>query len=414
MPLGPSQPWETVREDLINRKKGDYAWKEGRLPSYIYFHNDELLEKQREAYGLYLVENGLGKGRAFPSLKIMEDEIFEMSISLLGGGANADAIFASGGTESIMIAVKAARERARTRPELIAPYKIVLSETAHPAFNRAAHLMDIEVVRLPMDPDSYRADVAAIEAAIDEHTIMLVGSAPHYASGTFDPIPELAALAQKRGLWMHVDACVGGFLAPFARMNGHHIPDMDLSVPGVTSLSADIHKYGFAAKGASLLLFANKADRAFGTFAFTWARGTYATDSMQGTRAGGSVACAWAMMKHLGIDGYRELAAITIDTTKRLTDGIDAIKGLKTVRPFELCLFSYCSEDPELDINAVADAMETRGWFIGRSQRPCPSIQMAVNPVHDKATERYLNDLADSAAEVYRTNAKGEFIDGTY
>ncbi|QRM32889.1 aminotransferase class V-fold PLP-dependent enzyme [Microvirga sp. VF16] len=414
MELSKGRPWEEIRAQMEGFKREDFAWREGKLPSYIYYYDEHLLSVQREAYGMYLVENGLGKNRAFPSLKRMESEVVSMGLSLLGGNENSAGIFASGGTESIMLAVKAARERAKSVGKAQKPYRILLSETAHPAFNRAAQLMEIEVTRLPMRPNDFRFDLDALRAAIDEHTIMIVGSAPSYPGGTFDPIVEMGKIALENELWLHVDACVGGFLAPFARKNGRPIPDFDLRVPGVVSLSADVHKYGFAAKGASLLLFASEDDKPYAGFTFSWARGTYTSESMQGTRAGGSIACAWAIMNHLGDDGYRHLAKVTTDTIDRFTDGIDRIAGLKVIRPYELCIFSYESTDPAVEINAVGDAMEEYGWFIGRSQRPVPSIQMAVNPVHEKVVDQYLKELAASVEKVRRLGLRGKFNDRTY
>lgn len=414
MKLTGGRAWDEVRAEMEGFKQDDFAWREGRLPSYIYYHDEHLLSVQREAYSMFIVENGLGKHRAFPSLKHMESDVVSMALSFLGGNDESAGIFASGGTESIILAAKAARDRAKSKGKAKKPYRIILSETAHPAFNRAADLMEVEAIRLPMRQSDFRFDLDALQQAIDEHTIMLVGSAPHYASGTFDQIVELGQIAQKHDLWLHVDACVGGFLAPFARKIGHPIPDFDLSVPGVTSLSADIHKYGFAAKGASLLLFKSAQDKAYAGFSLNWARGIYTTESMQGTRAGGSIACAWAMMNHLGEDGYRHLAKITMDTVGRLTMGIDQIPGLKVIRPFELCIFAYGSTEASVEMNAVAETMEEYGWFIGRSMRPVPSVQMAVNPVHAHSADKYLQDLAASVEKVRQLGLKSEFDDRTY
>lgn len=413
MKLENGRAWDEVRAEMESFKELDFDWKGGRLPSYIYYLDEELLNIQREAYAMYMVENGLGKGRAFPSLARMEDEVIRRGLMLLGGSEQSGGIFTSGGTESILLAVKAAREWAK-RIGKKRPYKLLLSETGHPAFNRAAGLMEIEVERLPMREHDFKFDLEELNGALDERVIMIVGSAPNYAAGTFDEIAALGEIALKHDLWLHVDACVGGFLAPFARMNGKSIPDFDLSVRGVKSLSADIHKYGFAAKGASLLLFASADDKKFAHFALDWARGTYQSESNQGTRAGGAVATAYAVMNVLGNDGYKRLAKITLETVERLTAGIDAIEGLEVIRPYELCIFAYKSAGPGIEINAVADEMGKKGWFIGRSQRPAPSIQMAVNPVHAKTCDEYLADLSESVATVRRHGLKSQFDKSTY
>ncbi|MER8983165.1 aminotransferase class V-fold PLP-dependent enzyme [Mesorhizobium sp. M0870] len=413
MTLANGRAWDEVRAEMEAFKDLDYDWKGGRLPSYIYYFDEELLNIQREAYAMYIVENGLGKGRAFPSLRRMEDEVIRRGLMLLGGSDQSGGIFTSGGTESILLAMKAAREWAKQSGKR-RPYKILLSETAHPAFNRAAGLMEIEVERLPMREHDFKFDLDKLKGALDDSVIMIVGSAPNYAAGTFDDIAELGEVALKHDLWLHVDACVGGFLAPFARMNGKRILDFDLSVPGVRSLSADIHKYGFAAKGASLVLFASAEDKKFAHFAVDWARGTYQSESNQGTRAGGAIATAYAVMNVLGNDGYKRLAKITLDTVERLTAGIDAIEGLEVIRPYELCIFAYKSADPDIEINAVADQMGNKGWFIGRSERPAPSIQMAVNPVHAKTYDEYLDDLSDSVATVRKHGLTSQFDKNTY
>lgn len=406
--------WEQLCDQISDLKRHDFNWRHGRLPSYIYFHSEELLAVQRAAYASCFVENNLGKARAFPSLGRMEQDIIEMALSLLGGDEGSGGIFTSGGSESIILAVKSARDWARKqRPGLPGKAKIVASETAHPAFNKAAHLLDMDVVRVPTRLD-LRADVAGFVAASDEVTVMMVGSAPQYPNGVFDPIAELAALARDRGCWMHVDSCVGGFLAPFARDLGHPVPPFDLSVEGVFSLSADLHKYGFAPRGASTVLFKQRALRDYATFDFDWPRGTYHTDGLAGSSPGGAVSGAWAVMNHLGVEGYRNLARITLETVAAFTKGIDEIPGLEVVRPFDLCIFSYLSRDPELDINALAEAMVERGWFIGRSRKPQDCINCAVNPVHQPIVDDYLADLNAAAAQVRSSRAKAVFDLGTY
>jgi glutamate/tyrosine decarboxylase-like PLP-dependent enzyme len=231
---------------LLNRlrdlKQGDYAWRQGRVPLYVYHHTDELLQLSQQAYLEFFTENALGQGKAFPSVLTLEREVVGMALDLLGGGPRSGGTFTSGGTESIFLAVKAARDRAGIdRPKLVVP------QSGHATISKAASYLGVEVVRTSLRSD-LRADVDALATAIDDRTIMLAASAPDYPHGVFDPIAEIGALAANHALWFHVDACVGGFLAPFARDIGHPIPPFDLSVPGVSSLSADIHKYGFAAK----------------------------------------------------------------------------------------------------------------------------------------------------------------------
>jgi glutamate/tyrosine decarboxylase-like PLP-dependent enzyme len=240
---------------------------------------------------------------------------------------------------------------------------------------------------------------------ITPETIMLLGSAPNYPFGVFDPIEAIAALAQRHSLWMHVDACVGGFLAPFVRELGQDIPPFDFAVPGVMSISADLHKYGYAPKGASMMMLRDATLQRFQAFTFNdWERGAYASNTAQGTRAGGAVAAAWAVMNFLGRDGYTYWARILMDTVAKLAAGIAAIPGLAVLEPHELCIFVYRSTDPALDIGAVAEAMIARGWFVGRQAEP-PGIHLHLNPVHAETADQYLEDLRDAVAEVRATRA---------
>jgi glutamate/tyrosine decarboxylase-like PLP-dependent enzyme len=238
-----------------------------------------------------------------------------------------------------------------------------------------------------------RSDVRATREAIDERTMMIVGSAPCYPYGVFDCIAALAATAMPRKLWLHVDACLGGFLAPFARDEGYPVPEFDFRIEGVTSLSADLHKFGFGAKGASLILYRTESLHAHQTFHFdNWPRGAYSTDTFLGSRPGGAIASAWAVLQYLGRAGYRRLARKTLDTKRRLVEGIERIEGLQVIRPSELNILLYRSTDPELDINAVAEILGEKGWFVGRTREP-RAIHLALNTVHAAVVDHYLADL---------------------
>ncbi len=380
-----------ILAELQARKAGDRDWRRGRLAVYFYWLDEELERVQQEAYLAYWTENNLGQ-RAYPSLKSLEDEVIAMSLALLGGGERAGGTFTSGGSESIFLAMMAARNRARRE----AP-NIVLPNSAHLTFDRAAEALGIEARRVPIGPD-LRADVAAMAARMDSNTVALVGSAPNYPFGTFDPIAALAALAAERGVWMHVDACVGGFLAPYAQRLGHDIPPFDLSVPGVTSLSADIHKHGMAPKGASLLLVADEADRAWHKFeSRAWQRGPYAAYTTQGTRPGGAVAAAWATMNHLGEEGYLRCARLIMEAKAIMTAGIAAIPGLEILAPSDLGIFVWRAKDPALDIGKVAAALDAEGWLVGRQQEP-DGIHLHLNPIHREVAADYVEAVSRAVA----------------
>ena len=289
-------------------RANDLDWKHGRHGAYVWYANDELEDVLREAFGMFLVENGLGM-RAFPSIARMENEVLSMVRGLLGGDDETAGIFTSGGTESIFLAMFALREWAKeakrgvSRPQIVAPH------SAHPALNKAAFMLGLDVKRVPVGAD-FRADPAAIEAAIGPNTVGLYASAPSYSLGMVDPILELGAIAGKHQLWLHVDACVGGILAPFVREGGYDVPVFDFSAAGVTSISADLHKSGFAAKPASTVSFRTRAHRDFARYTFDdWPSGTYTSLTFTGTRPGGAIAASWAALNFLGREGYREIAA---------------------------------------------------------------------------------------------------------
>lgn len=397
--------WPELEAHLTAAKQDDIDWRGGKLAVYTYYRDESLLQVAQDAYRLYFNENALGK-RAFPSLAQLENELVQMGLDLFQAPPGAGGSFTSGGTESIFLAMCAARN---AKPVKGRP-KLVCCETLHATFNKAAMFLGLDVVRTPMTSD-FRADPAAIAAAIDENTVAIAASAPGYSHGVFDPIAELGQIAQRHGIWFHVDACIGGFLNPFWP---EAVPAFDLSVPGVTSLSADLHKYGYTAKGASLLLLRDAALKRHHSFDFDgWPRGAYATETFSGSRPAGAIAAAWAVLHHLGAEGYRANARITLDAKNRLIAGIEAIPGLEVVRPSELCMLLYRSTDPALDLDALAERLGTRGWFVGRNMKP-KAIHLALNTVHANSAEAYLEDLKASVEEVRSQALRGKEDARTY
>ena len=405
--------WPEIEARLKDAKKDDVSWRDGRMAVYYYYLDDELAEVQKRAYAEFWTENNLGK-RAFPSLAKLETDVVDFGLALMNAPADGAGTFTSGGSESIFLALQTARDWARTEKGIERP-NFVVPRTAHPAFSRAGHALGVDVRRVPTTRNDFKADVGAIASKIDDKTIGLVGSAPCYPFGVFDPIRELGALAQSRGLWLHVDACVGGFLSPFVKQLGHAVPDWDFSVPGVMSISADLHKHGMAPKGASLFLLRSKElKEKHQTFDFReWERGPYVAYTMQGTRPGGAVAAAWAVLQHLGEEGYLRCARLIMDNKKALIDGIGRIPGLAVLEPSELSIFVTRSADPKLDIGAVSDAMGTRGWLIGRQVEP-PGIHMHLNPSHDRMVPDYLADLAWAVNEARASRIKSKEAGSTY
>jgi glutamate/tyrosine decarboxylase-like PLP-dependent enzyme len=372
----------------------DARWQEGRTWSLVYNAGEDLRRLAAEAYTEFMSENGLSP-LAFPSLRRFEAEVLSIAAELFHGDTAAGTM-TSGGTESILMAVKTARDFARAERGISEP-EMVLPATVHPAFQKAAHYFGVKALNIPVGPD-FRADVNAMRAAIGPRTVLVVGSAPAYPHGVMDPLSELAALAQEKGVLFHVDACLGGFLLPFARRLGHDIPDFDFAVPGVTSLSADLHKYGYAAKGASLVLYRTPELRRHQFFTFAnWSGGIYASPSMAGTRPGGAIAAAWAVLKYLGEEGYLRLARTVLDTSKALREGIAAIPGLKLLGDPRLSIFAFSSDS--LDVYALGDAMEARGWKLDRQMMP-PALHLMVTPAHAAVVEPFLADLRACAASL--------------
>jgi glutamate/tyrosine decarboxylase-like PLP-dependent enzyme len=339
--------------------------------------------------------------RVFPSLRRMEADVVAMVSSLLGGDASVAGHMTSGGTESIFLAAHAAREWARhRRPEVAAP-EIVAAFSAHPAVDKAAHYLGMRVVRVSTAPD-FRADVAAMAAAVSDRTVMCYASAPTYSLGLVDPVAALGALADEHGLWLHVDACVGGILGPFVRELGYAVPSFGFDLPGVSSLSADLHKSGYAAKGASVILYRDREREAYGRYEFSdWPTGLYVVPTFAGTRPGGAIAAAWAVMQFLGADGYRRIAATVMQARDRLVTGLERSDGLHVWGEPDLWAIAYGAKS--CDIHAVADAMTARRWSVGRVRTP-PGIHLMLTPVHAPIVDEYLADLAASVAAV-RTGA---------
>lgn len=398
-----------IRDRLAMAKGGDIDWKNGRVGAYIHYAGEDVLQVAKDAYLAYFSENGLGS-RAFPSLVQLEKEVIDMTLGLLHGSKWACGSMTTGGTESIFLAMKSARDRAVSTGSAKQDLQVIAPRSAHPAFDKAAHSLGMQVVRVPVNGD-FCADVAAMEAAVTPETVMLVGSAPAFPHGVIDPISDLAELARQRKVWLHVDACVGGFIAPFAKTLGAGIPDFDFSIEGVTSISADLHKYGFAAKGASTVLYARAEDFAFQAFKFDdWQRGAYATQTFVGTRPGGAIAAAWAVMNYLGKSGYLGTTRRILAIRESLEEGLRQL-GLQVFGNPKLGIVSFGGG--EFDIPSIAKAMEQKGWLVGRISEP-QGLHLMLNLTHEAAIDQYLDDLRTSIEEVRAGSVATSDLSATY
>ncbi len=393
-----SRHYDDVLADMGAMGDNDLDFKAGKSWSLVYYVDDDYYGFLKQAHNSYFSENALNP-MAFKSLKQLEAEVVEMTASMLHGDSEAVGTMTSGGTESILMAMKAYRDRAKKKKPWILRPEVVLPNTAHVAFDKAAHYFGLKLRRAPIDAHG-QVDLRAMTKLINRNTVLLVGSAPQYPHGTIDPIDELGALAQRRGLPLHVDACFGGFILPWLEKNGIAVPAWDFRVPGVTSISADLHKYDYAAKGASTIIYRDMSYLTHQFFITTdWCGGIYASPSMAGTRPGGPIAAAWAAMQAMGEEGYCKLAAQAWEATERLRGGISLIPELRLLGLPHATVVTYASASDEVDLYAVADQLSDKGWDVGRQQHPA-SIHLTVNARNAPAIDDYLNDLRNAVAVV--------------
>ncbi|NLA11154.1 MAG: aspartate aminotransferase family protein [Firmicutes bacterium] len=390
---------DEVLEMLRRFKEGDANYRDSKTWSLVYYLGEEHTRFLIDAFALYFSENALNP-MAFKSLKRFEHEVVRMSAALLQGDGNVVGTMTSGGTESCLLPVMAYRDRAAAKkvfrsrkPEMIAP------ESIHVAWEKAARYFGVKMVHAPLRSD-LRVDVEAVRKRINKNTVLIVGSAPSYPHGVIDPIGELGALALEHNLPFHVDSCLGGFLLPFVEQLGGEVPPFDFRVPGVTSISADVHKYGYSAKGASVILYRDMDYLKHQFFVHeSWPGGVFISPALLGTRPGGAIAAAWAALKALGMDGYLELARRVMETTRALQEGIRSIPELEILSNPEMSVFAYRSTAKKANIYAVGDVMEEQGWLVDRLQRP-EALHAMVTPLHERIVDKFVTDLKQSVERV--------------
>ena len=391
-------------EDLLQKmetfKEKDLNYESGKFFGYVFFPPKDIYDVVKKAYVSYIATNGLNPS-AFPSLRKMESEVVGMTASLLNGDENTTGTMTSGGTESIMMAVLSAREWAIHHKKIQGTPEVLAPASAHPAFPKACHFFGLKYVEAPLNED-YRVNVAEMEKLVNANTVLMVCSAPQYPQGVIDPVSEVAAIAQKNNILCHVDGCVGGYMLPFLEKGGVFLPPFDFRVPGVTSLSADTHKYGYAAKGASVILYKNKELRRGQFYIKTdWTGGIYGSPSFAGTRPGGAIAAAWAVLNYVGMERYVKMQMDTYHTAEKLKTGVKAIDGLKVLGNPQATLFAIASD--KYDIHAIADEMFEMGWYLNRQQLP-PSIHIFVTHIHVGKEQMFLDDLEIAVKKAHRLN----------
>ncbi len=398
------------KSDVLARveaaRANDWPWRDGKLFAYVFEAGPEVEEVGKAAYMAYLTENGLDP-TTFPSLLRFENDLVDMARHHLGGDERVVGNFTSGGTESILLAVKTARDWFRAKRPGVRP-RIVVPVTAHAAFHKAGHYLDVEVTMSAVDPVTFKADPASTRALTDDRTALVVASACSYAHGVVDPVREIAALAAERGILCHVDGCMGGFLLPYLRRLGAAVPDFDFSVPGVTSMSMDFHKYALCPKGASVVLYREESLRQHQIFACSeWTGYTMINATVQSSKSGGPLAAAWAVLQHLGDEGYERIAKSLLEARDTLVAAIDATDGVSHVGRPEMTMVAFRAEG--FSTFELADELKARGFGVQPQLASGPSpenIHMTINPGNTRWIGDFVRELP-KAIEAVRAAGGG-------
>jgi sphinganine-1-phosphate aldolase len=388
------QKREEILAALTDQRASDLK-SDGHAFAFVYDAGSELRELAREAFASCMNINGLDP-TAYPSARKIENHVVGACLDLLNAPEGAVGTATAGGTESVMLAVKTARDFCKVKNP-----KMLLPETGHACFHKAAHYFGVEVVPVDVDPVTFRANVDDARAKMSDDVILVVGSAPSYAHGVIDPIEELAALAKEHGKLMHVDACVGGCVLPFMRDNGVELPGFDFAVDGVTSISLDLHKYGFAPKGISILLQRRRELRDAQYYACAnWSGYAIVNATTLGSKSVAAMGAAYALMHHLGREGYQERAKLMWGATEKLLATIDEIEGLAVLSKPDMNLFAFVTEAvgdaPVGDLFELADRLEEHGWHVqptyafGRSPA---HIHLTLDPGNAARVDDFAADL---------------------
>jgi glutamate/tyrosine decarboxylase-like PLP-dependent enzyme len=412
---------DRVLARMDDLRDNDRDWRGGRVFSLVYSAGDAVHDLLQRAATLYSAENALNTA-VFPSLGRMQQDIISITAGLLGADRlppdereGVRGFLTSGGTESLLQATRTARDWGRSERGIDRP-NMVLATSAHAAFEKASHYFDVESRRVPVR-DDFSADTDALADAVDDRTVMVVASAPSYPQGVIDPVPDIAAMASERGVLCHVDACLGGFLLPFLSRLGHLDKRWDLTVAGVTSISADLHKYGYATKGVSVILYRHRRLAGLQPFVTTnWLGGLYGSPSMAGTRPAGPIAAGWAVLHHLGADGYLRLAEDAHQAAAAIKGAIHDTAGLTLRGSPDATVFAFGGDpdDGRIDTFALGDALADRGgWFFDR-QTPPDSLHATVQAGHLAVTGRLRADLTAVAGELRSSGRRAAERGATY
>ena len=399
LPTAPTSHAELIQTLTRWSDKEKSNWVDGQASGTVYHGGDELVALESSVFGLFCLSNPLHPD-IFCYVRKMEAEVVAMTAALFHGTPETCGAMTSGGTESILMAMKAYRDRHRTLYGEDSTPEIVCSSTAHAAFNKAAHYFNMKLVVVQVDAQTCIMRVSDVKRAVTRNTCALVASAPAFPHGVMDDIAGLSELAQSLNLPLHVDCCLGSFLLPFVSSAGYPVPSFDFALPGVTSISCDTHKYGYAVKGSSVIMYRNPSFRHYQYFvAADWSGGIYASPTMPGSRPGGLIAATWAALMATGESGYREAAKIIMDTAKEIERGVRAIDGLTVLGSPCMSVIAFAATDSSLNIYAVNECLHARHWSLNTLQSPS-AIHICVTYVHRGRAAQFVNDVREAVAEV--------------
>ncbi len=389
----------SIIEELKKMSERDLDPLSGKMFGHSYETGDKILrDLTSKAYEMFMHKTMLDF-TVYPSLLRLENEVVSMVLSIMHGTEDSTGSFTYGGTESIMLAVKAAREHFRKKKGKDVVPEIVLPYTGHPSFVKAAEYLDMKIKFVPIDPETLKVNVDKVMDFVGGNTAMIVGSAPNYPFGTVDDIEALSDIAVDKNVWLHVDSCIGGFVLPFFKMLGEEVPNFDFKVPGVYSISADLHKYGYAPKGASVVLYRSKELKLGQIFVGTrWPGYPLINTAVLSTRSAGPLAASWAVMKYLGKEGYRRMASRILSAKRRLVVGLENL-GFRVLGNPESSLMAFTSED--VNLSKLSYLMKRKGWYVqvqpGSESLGFPSsIHLTISPAHDELVEDFLDDIEDA------------------
>ncbi len=396
---------QSVLENIDEMCSEDPDYKKGRTWGLVYYAGEEHNNFLKDVHARFSSKNALNP-MAFKSLKNMERDVIRMTTELFHGDEKSCGVMTSGGTESIMMAILAYRQRARKLKPWIMRPEIIVPDSIHVAFDKACKYFDVKIVHAPLN-DDFTVDTKWVKKRAGRNTILIVGSAPQYPHGVIDDIEELGRIGLRKNIPVHVDACLGGFIVPFLEKGGHNVRKFDYRVPGVTSISADLHKYGFAAKGASTITYRSMEYLKHQFFVYeNWPGGIFASPAMLGTRSGGPIAAAWATLKAIGEDGYIQNAMKILSITQDLMNKINAIPEMTVIGKPETCVFAYTTKDKSLNIYAIADRLAETGWHVDRNQKP-ESLHAMVTLGHADFIDEFVAALKEAVEYIKQNPEKG-------